>query len=61
MISPEPGLDRHEWESEMAQLEEDLRTSPVDALLQLVDLVGRMLAERGYDPNDPPWLATPKS
>jgi len=50
--SAEPGLDRHEWESEMAILEDDLRTSPVDALPQFVDLVHRMLVERGYAPDD---------
>ena len=48
----EPGLDQHELESEMALLESDLRTAPVDALPQLVDLVGRVLQERGYEPDD---------
>lgn len=52
MSSSEPGLDLHEWESEMELLEGDLRTNPADALPQLVDLVGRMLVERGYSPDE---------
>jgi hypothetical protein len=48
----EPGLDRHEWESEMASLEEDLRDDPAAALPELDDLVARMLAESGYDVSD---------
>jgi hypothetical protein len=53
METPEPGLDRHAWESELASLEDDLRDSPAEALPELADLVGRMLAERGYDLADP--------
>lgn len=53
METPEPGLDRHEWESELASIEEDLRDSPIETLPQLSDLVGRMLEERGYDLSDP--------
>ena len=49
----EPGLDRHEWESEMQALEEDLETSPAEALPELDGLVHRMLAERGYGVDDP--------
>jgi hypothetical protein len=49
----EPGLDRHEWESEWASLEEGLEDSPADVLPQLDDLVGRMLDERGYAVEDP--------
>jgi hypothetical protein len=45
----EPGLDRHEWESEFASLEEDLTDDPYGALPQFADLVERMLTERGYD------------
>lgn len=45
----DPGLDRHEWETEFAQLEEDLHESPREALPELADLVERMLVERGYD------------
>jgi hypothetical protein len=49
----EPGLDRHEWETEWASLEEELEDSPADVLPQLDDLVGRMLNERGYAVDDP--------
>ena len=49
----EPGLDRHEWESELQALEPELEDDPVDALPELADLVERMLVARGYDVNDP--------
>jgi hypothetical protein len=49
----EPGLDRHEWETELQQLEPMLRDEPAATLPELADLVGRMLAERGYDLDDP--------
>lgn len=53
MAMEEPGLDRHDWESEMEMLEEDLREDPAEALPELGDLVARMLSERGYDIDDP--------
>jgi hypothetical protein len=49
----EPGLDRHEWESELESVEQALRDAPYDALPGLGDLVERMLAERGYQLGDP--------
>ena len=51
----EPGLDRHEWETEWEQLEPDLEDSPSEALNELDDLIGRMLTEAGYplDTQDP--------
>lgn len=49
----EPGLDRHEWESELQSLEDDLRDDPAAALPELDGLVGRMLEESGYDLTDP--------
>jgi len=49
----EPGLSRHEWESEWVSLEEQLEDSPVDVLPELDDLVERMLNERGYAIDDP--------
>ena len=49
----DPGLDRHEWESELQALEDDLRTDPADALPELDGLVARMLGESGYDLDDP--------
>ena len=45
----DPGLDRHEWESEMQALEEQLGESPGDALPELDELVGRMLEETGWN------------
>jgi hypothetical protein len=47
-IVEEPGIDRHEWESEWQALEEPVADAPAEALSDLDDLVGRMLAERGY-------------
>ena len=49
----EPGLSRHEWESEWAALQEQLEDSPAEALTDLDDLVARMLNERGYAIDDP--------
>jgi hypothetical protein len=49
----EPGLDRHEWESEWQALEEALADSPAEALSDVDDLVERMLTERGYALDDP--------
>ena len=43
------GGDRHVWESEYEALAEDLRTEPVEALPELLDLVERMLAAAGYE------------
>ena len=53
MTSPEPGLDRHDWESELETLEPGLRDAPAEALPDLGDLVERLLAERGYEVGDP--------
>jgi hypothetical protein len=52
MTTPEPGLDLHEWVSELEALEPELEDAPADALPELHDLVSRMLAERGYDVTD---------
>jgi hypothetical protein len=49
----EPGLDRHEWESEMQALEDEMRENPAEALPELDALVLRMLEETGYDLGDP--------
>ena len=51
----EPGLDRHEWETEWEQLEPDVEDSPAEALHDLDDLIARMLTEAGYplDTADP--------
>src|SRR5205085_3428193 len=53
MATPEPGLDRHEWESELATLEPQLEGDPASALPGLADLVERMLLERGYQLDEP--------
>jgi hypothetical protein len=52
MSMQEPGLARHEWESEFASIEEGLRDDPRAALPELADLVGRMLAERRVEDGD---------
>ena len=49
----EPGLDRHEWESEWQALEPEHGDAPADALPEVDDLVARMLEERGYALDDP--------
>ena len=49
----EPGLDRHEWESELGALEDHLGENPAEALPELDRLVERMLEETGYNPADP--------
>ncbi|HZB23260.1 MAG TPA: hypothetical protein VE444_05390 [Gaiellaceae bacterium] len=52
MSTPEPGLDRHEWESEMEALAPELEDSPAEALPELDTLVERMLVERGFPVDD---------
>ncbi len=49
----DPGLERHEWESELQALEDDLRANPAEALGELDGLVARMLEESGYELTDP--------
>jgi hypothetical protein len=53
MAMLEPGLDRHEWESEWQSLEDELVDDPAGALPELDRLVARMLDARGYDMDDP--------
>jgi hypothetical protein len=48
----DPGLDRHEWESEWQALEPLVRDSPTEALPELDDLVARMMDARGYPTTD---------
>ena len=48
----EPGLDRHEWETEWEALEPQVRDAPAEALPELDRLVERMLVERGYAIDD---------
>lgn len=44
----EPGIDIAEWTAEWAAIEDDVRDAPADALSDLDDLVGRMMAARGF-------------
>jgi hypothetical protein len=44
----DPGLDRHEWETEWQALEPLVADSPAEALPELDDLVERMLVAHGY-------------
>jgi hypothetical protein len=53
MSSLDPGLDRHEWETEWEELQEDLASSPAETLPDLDDLVRRMLEARGFAIEDP--------
>ena len=48
----EPGLDLHEWESERASIEEDVREDPAAALALYLDLAQRMLVAHGYAVDD---------
>jgi hypothetical protein len=48
----EPGLDRHEWETEWQALEEQLEDSPAEALAEVADLIERMLVDQGVPIND---------
>jgi hypothetical protein len=44
----DPGVDRHEWETEWQGLEPLLADSPAEALPELDALVERMLVAHGY-------------
>ena len=49
----EPGLDKHLWESWWQQFDEDVQTSPAEALSELDGLIAQMLEARGYEIADP--------
>jgi hypothetical protein len=49
----EPGLDKHLWESWWQQFDEDVQTSPGEALPELEGLIAQMLEARGYAIEDP--------
>ncbi len=53
----EPGLDRHDWETQWQGLEPLIEDSPTEALPEVVALVERILEERGIDPDDDVHLA----
>jgi hypothetical protein len=48
----DPGLDRHEWETEWQALEADVEDSPGETLPELDDLIERMLVARGFPIHD---------
>jgi N-acetyl-anhydromuramyl-L-alanine amidase AmpD len=49
----EPGGDLHDWETRWADLQETAAETPAEALPEVVKLVEEMLAERGYDLENP--------
>ena len=48
----EPGIDKHEWESQWQQFEDDVESSPAEALFELDRLTAEMLQLRGYAIDD---------
>jgi hypothetical protein len=44
----EPGLDKHEWESEWQVIDPLLSESPTEALSEADDLIARMMEARGF-------------
>ncbi len=48
----EPGLDKHLWESWWQQFDEDVQSSPAEALSELDGLIAQMLEVRGYAISD---------
>jgi hypothetical protein len=44
----EPGIDEHLWISTYEALEDDIRTSPAEALSELDELVSSMMEARGF-------------
>jgi len=49
----EPGLDKHLWESWWQQFDEDVQSTPAEALSELDGLISQMLKARGYALADP--------
>ena len=48
----DPGLDRHEWETEWEALQPSLEDSPAETLSELGDLIERMMVEQKIPIND---------
>jgi hypothetical protein len=46
MSTPEPGLDLHDWQTQMEQLNGQLEESPLEALPEFADLIERIMVER---------------
>ena len=42
----DPGLDRHEWETEWQALEPELEDSPAETLPEVAGLIERMMVDR---------------
>jgi N-acetyl-anhydromuramyl-L-alanine amidase AmpD len=49
----DPGLDLQEWETRWSDLQDQAAEAPDEALPEMVRLVQQMLAERGYDLENP--------
>jgi alkyl sulfatase BDS1-like metallo-beta-lactamase superfamily hydrolase len=49
----DPGLDLHEWETRWSDLQEQAADAPDEALPEVVRLVEEMLADRGFDFENP--------
>jgi len=49
----DPGLDLHEWETRWSDLQDQAADAPDEALPEVVRLVEEMLAERGFDLENP--------
>ena len=50
----EPGLDKHEWETEWQGLEPLVADSPAEALPEVDDLIARMMEARGFPLTESP-------
>jgi hypothetical protein len=49
----EPGLDVHEWETVWQQLQDAIADAPDEALPEVVRFIGQLLAERGFQLDEP--------
>jgi hypothetical protein len=49
----DPGLDRHEWETEWQALQDQLEDSPAETLAEVGDLIERIMRERDIPIDDP--------
>jgi len=49
----DPGLDLHEWETRWSDLQEQAADAPDEALPEVVRRVEEMLADRGFDFENP--------
>lgn len=56
----EPGLDKHEWETEWQGLEPLLADSPSEALPEVDDLIARMMEARGFPLTESPVETSPE-